>query len=172
MVTHHIAFAVDVGYSKIYASSVLSLYGLLFVCGSLTGMVSDRIGREALMTIATIAAISGITVLTLVVDTSQPWMLYYYAAALGLGQGMMAPTIAATVTDIFQGPKVGTTIGFIWFTFAIGGAIGPWLGGWIFETTGSYLPAFVLAIALFAVGCTAIWLAGPRQIRGRICSDS
>jgi MFS family permease len=172
MVTHHVAFAVDVGYSKIYASSVLSLYGLLFVCGSLSGMVSDRIGREASMTIATIAAISGITVLIQVVDTSQPWMLYYYAAALGLGQGMMAPTIAATATDIFQGPKVGTTIGFIWFTFAIGGAIGPWLGGWIFETTGSYLPAFVLAIALFAVGCTAIWLAGPRQIRGQICSDS
>lgn len=172
MVTHHVAFAVDVGYSKIYASSVLSLYGLLFVCGSLSGMVSDRIGREASMTIATIAAISGITVLTLVVDTSQPWMLYYYAAALGLGQGMMAPTIAATVTDIFQGPKVGTTIGFIWFTFGIGGAIGPWLGGWIFETTGSYLPAFIVAIVLFAVSCVAIWLAAPRQIRGQIRSDS
>lgn len=172
MVTHHVAFAVDVGYSKIYASSVLSLYGLLFVCGSLSGMVSDRIGREASMTIATIAAISGITVLTLVVDTSQPWMLYYYAAALGLGQGMMAPTIAATATDIFQGPKVGTTIGFIWFTFGIGGAIGPWLGGWIFETTGSYLPAFIVAIVLFAVSCVAIWLAGPRQIRGQIRSDS
>jgi len=172
MVTHHVAFAVDVGYSKIYASSVLSLYGLLFICGSLSGMVSDRIGREASMTIATISAISGITVLTLVVDTSQPWMLYYYAAALGLGQGMMAPTIAATATDIFQGPKVGATIGFIWFTFAIGGAIGPWLGGWIFETIGSYLPAFIVAIVLFAVSCVAIWLAGPRQIRGQIRSDS
>ncbi len=170
MVTHHIAFAVDVGYSKIYASSVLSLYGLLFACGALIGMVSDRIGREALMTIATIVAISGITTLTLIVDTSRPWMLYYYAAALGLGQGMIGPTIAATITDIFQGPKVGTTIGFIWFTFAIGGALGPWFGGWIFENTGNYLPAFFLAIALFAVSCTAIWLAGPRQIRGRVRS--
>ena len=96
MVTHHVAFAVDVGYSKIYASSVLSLYGLLFACGSLAAMVSDRIGREVSMTIATISAISGITVLMLVVDTSQPWMLYYYAAALGLGwvAGSLKPLVA------------------------------------------------------------------------------
>ena len=171
MVTHHVAFAVDIGYSEVYASSVLSLYGILFTCGSLAGMVSDRIGRETSMTIATISAISGIIVLMLAVDTSQPWMLYYYAAALGFGQGMMAPVVAATATDIFQGPKVGATIGFIWFTFAIGGAVGPWLGGWIFENTGSYLPAFILAIALYIVGCTAIWLAGPRQIRGQMRYD-
>jgi len=127
--------------------------------------VSDRIGRESTMTIGTIIGISGIVALMLIKDTSHPWMLYYYAAAFGFSIGMVSPTIAAAATDIFQGQKVGTIIGFIWFGFSVGGTIGPWLGGWIFETTGSYLIAFLVAIVLFAVSCAAIWLAEPRKVR-------
>ena len=163
--THHFAFAIDLGYSSFYASSVLSLFGILFAFGSLAGLISDRIGREVTMTIATIISISGIVVLTLMKDTSRPWMLYYYAIAGGLGFGITAPTIAASATDIFQGPKVGATIGFIWFSFAIGGAIGPWLGGWIFEITNSYLVAFILAAVLYAVACAAVWWTAPRKVR-------
>ena len=165
MVAHHVAFATDLGYSRIYASSVLSLFGVLFSCGSLAGLVSDRIGREPTMTISTIIGMSGILVLMLIKDTSQPWMLYYYSIALGFGQGMTAPTIATSITDIFQGPKVGAVIGFIWFSFAIGGSIGPWLGGWIFEFTNSYLVAFLVAMAFNAVACAAIWWAAPRKVR-------
>jgi len=165
MVAHHVAFAIDLGYSGIYASSVLSLFGILFSCGSLAGLISDRIGREPTMTIAAIIGTSGIFVLTVMKHTSQPWMLYYYAIALGFDLGMAAPTIAATATDIFQGPKVGATIGFIWFSFAVGGFIGPWLGGWIFEFTKSYLVAFIVAMVLHAIACAAIWLAAPRKVR-------
>ncbi len=171
MVTHHIAFAMDIGYSKTYAASVISLLGILFAFGSLAGFVSDRIGREPTMTIGTIIGISGILVLTLIEDTSHPWKLYYYAIAMGIGLGITAPTIAASVTDIFQGPKVGAIIGFVWFSFAIGGTIGPWLGGWIFEYTKEYMVAFFVAMILYALGCAAIWWAAPRKIRpvsGRI----
>ena len=165
MVTHHIAFAMDLGFSKFYASSVLSLFGVLFVFGSLAGLVSDWIGREFSMMIATTIGISGILVLTLITDTSRPWMLYYYALALGFGLGMTGPLIAASITDIFQGPKVGTVIGFVWFSFSVGGFIGPWFGGWIFELTHSYQVAFNVAMAVYALGCTAIWLAAPRKVR-------
>lgn len=165
MVAHHVAFAIDMGYSKTFASSVLSLFGILFALGSLAGLVSDRIGREWTMTIGTIVGISGIFVLTLVKDDSQTWMLYYYAVALGLGLGMTSPTIAAAATDIFQGPKVGAIIGFVWFSFSMGGTIGPWLGGWIFEFTDSYVVAFIVAMVLFAVSCGAIWWAAPRKVR-------
>ena len=165
MATHHIAFAIDLGYSKIYASSVLSLFGILYACGSFAAALSDRIGREPTITISTIIGFSGLFVLTIMKDTSQPWMLYYYAIAYGFGYGMVAPTIAASATDVFQGPKVGTIIGFIWFSFAVGGSIGPWLGGWIFELTDSYLAAFILAMTLYAMGSAAIWWAAPRKVR-------
>ena len=165
LVTHHIAFAMDLGYSKSYASAVLSLFGAMFAFGSLTGLVSDWIGRETTMTIGTVIGISGILVLTLIKDTSRPWMLYYYALTVGFGIGLLGPIIAASVTDIFQGPKVGVIIGFVWFSFAVGGSIGPWLGGWIFEFTDNYQAAFIVAMMMYAIGCAAIWLAAPRKVR-------
>ena len=165
LLAHHVAFAIDVGYSSIYASSVLALYGFLCSGGSLVSLMSDRIGRENTMTIGTIMGISGIITLMFIQDTSHPWMLYYYAAAFGFGLGIVSPTIAAAATDIFQGAKVGTIIGFVWFGFSVGGTIGPWLGGWIFETTGSYLIAFIVAAVLFAISCAAVWLAEPRKVR-------
>lgn len=173
MVTHHVAFATDMGFTEIYASSVLALFGVFLAIGSVSAFVSDHIGREPTMTLGTICGVSGIVVLTLVRDTSQPWMLYYYALAFGLGTGLTTPTIAATATDIFQGRRVGTTIGFMWFSFAVGGSIGPWLGGWIFEVFHSYRGAFVVAAAWYVVACIAIWFAAPRKVRvvpGRLSS--
>ncbi len=165
MVAHHVAFAIDLGYSKIYASSVLSLFGVAFAFGSLAASVSDRIGRESTMTISAIIGISGICVLMFMKNTSDSWMLYYYAIAFGLGNGLSAPTIPAVITDIFQGPRVGATIGFVWFSFAVGGAIGPWLGGWIFELVQDYEIAFLVAIGWYAVSAAAIWGASPRKVR-------
>lgn len=165
LIAHQVVFAVDVGFSKIFASSVLALSGIMFAFGSLAGLISDRIGRELTITFGTAIGISGIIVLVLIPDASHPWMLYYYATTIGIANGLSAPTIAAAITDIFQGPKVGLTIGAIWLGFAFGGAIGPWLGGWLFELTGNYFLAFTVAIILFLVACAAIWLAAPRKVR-------
>jgi MFS family permease len=163
--THHVAYAIDAGYSKIYASSVLSLFGIVSAFASLAGLVSDRIGREFTLTIGTLIGISGIIVLMLIRDPSHPWMLYYYTLSVGIGRGLCSPTIAAAITDIFQGPRVGSVMGAIWFFFSVGGAIGPWLGGWLFELNGNYLQAFIVAMVLWALGCGAIWLAAPRKVR-------
>jgi MFS family permease len=165
MATHHVAFAVDAGYSKMYASSVLSLFGIVSAFASFAGMVSDRIGREITLTIGTVLGISGIIVLMLIRDASHPWMLYYYTLSLGIGRGLFSPTLAAAITDIFQGPRVGSIMGAIWLCFSVGGAIGPWLGGWLFELSCNYMGAFSVAIALFGLACAAIWLAAPRNVR-------
>jgi len=165
LMAHHVAFAIDMGYPKIYASSVLSLFGLTYAFGSLGSQVSDRIGREITITIGTVIGISGMIILMLIQDATRPWMLYYYAIAVGVSNGLCSPTIAASMTDIFQGRKVGAIVGAFWFAFAMGGTIGPWLGGWLFELNGNYFLAFFVAMALFAVACVAIWLAAPRKVR-------
>ena len=114
---------------------------------------------------ATVIGVSAIVVLMLMSDTAHPWMLYYYAIAMGLGTGMTLPLVAASVTDVFQGRRVGVVIGFVWLSFALGGAIGPWLAGWVFELTGSYLPAFSISLGMFVVGCIAVWTSAPRKVR-------
>ncbi len=165
LLAHQVAFAVDMGYSKLYASAVLSLFGLTYALGSLGSLVSDRIGREVTILLATAIGISGMIVLMFIRDASQPWMLYYFSISLGVSNGLCSPTIAAAVTDIFQGPRVGSIVGAVWFAFAMGGTIGPWLGGWLFEMTGNYFLAFLVATVLFAVAGAAIWVAAPRKVR-------
>ena len=165
LLAHQVAFAIDMGYSKLYAASVLSLFGLTYAIGSLGSLISDRIGREVTITLATAIGISGMIVLMFIRDASQPWMLYYFSISLGVANGLCAPTIAAALTDIFQGPRVGPIVGAVWFAFAVGGTIGPWLGGWLFEMTGDYFLAFLVATVLFAVAGAAIWLAAPRKVR-------
>jgi MFS family permease len=165
MVTHHVAFAIDLGYSSVQVSSILSLFGVMFSLGSLAGFICDRIGRELTMTAAMLICLSGVLAIIIMEKNLSLWMLGYYAMAFGFGLGMTNPVIAAATTDIFQGPAVGTIIGFVWFSFAIGGTIGPWLGGWIFEFTGSYVVAFILAMIFCVVSCSALWLAAPRKAR-------
>jgi MFS family permease len=165
MFTHHIAFAEDVGYSKIYASSVLSVVGIMMAIGALMGFISDRIGREVTFTISTFLLVSGIIAMMLITDASAPWLLYLYSILFGFGLGLGIPALAAAVTDIFQGRRAGATIGFVWFMFAVGGTIGPWLGGVIFEVNGSYLVAFILSAVMSVISCVALWIAAPRQIR-------
>ena len=165
IVTHQIAFAIDVGYDRLYASAVLSLSGWMFCLGALSSMISDRIGREATITIGLAAVISSTIVLLMIKDAERHWMLYYFATAFGYGFGMCAPVVAATVTDIFQGPRVGATLGFIWFSFSIGGTIGPWIGGMLFELSDNYRLAFITSGVLFCLGGWAVWMAAPRKIR-------
>lgn len=160
---HHIAFAEDVGYSKLYASSVLTLIGVMMSVGAIGGIVSDRIGREVTFSISTALSVAGILIIMLIRDTSQPWMLYAYSVCFGLGIGLSIPVLAASVTDLFQGKNAGGAIGFVWFSFAVGGGIGPWLGGVLFEIGESYTIAFLISAIMLILGCIAMWLAAPRQ---------
>ena len=165
LVTHQVAFALDVGYERLYASTVVSLSGWTFCLGALCSMISDRIGREPTMTLGMGFCISSVVVLLMIKDASQPWMLYYYSIAFGFGLGMCAPVVAATITDLFQGPRVGATVGSVWFCFAMGGTVGPWLGGFLFEVGGDYTLAFIIAGIFLALSAVSIWLAAPRKVR-------
>lgn len=165
MVTHQIAFAVDMGHSRLYASAVMSLGGPAFCVGCLVSLASDRFGREWPITVGSLLAIVGILALLLVEGAGRPWLLHFYAIFFGIGFGMCVPLVAASTTDIFQGPGAGATIGAVWFCFAMGGALGPWLGGWLFEYFGNYDAAFIVAAVAQAAGCLAVWLAAPRKVR-------
>lgn len=167
LMAHNVAFAVDLGIPRMRVSAILSLVGVAYLGGALLAPISDRIGREVTITLAALAGLSGILALILIKEASLEWLLYFHALAFGFGNGLGSPTIAAAVTDIFQGPRVGPVIGSIWLCFAVGGCIGPWLGGWVFEFLGDYRWAFLMAMAWHGIACLAVWGAAPRKARVR-----
>ena len=139
----------------------------LLLTGQLSGFVSDWIGREKTGTIATSIAVIALWALLSVKDTEQPWLLYVYAVGFGYGIGLFSPTMFASAADIFYDKHYGAVVGFLLAGMGAGGGIGPWLGGYLFDLTGSYRIAFLMCIGCISVACLLLWLAAPRKAARR-----
>jgi MFS family permease len=163
VITHQVKFAEDVGYSSTFAASIFALYGICLVGGTLSAGISDLIGRERTVTFSCTLMLTALIALASVKDTSQPWLLYMFAICFGYGGGFFTPTMTAGAADIFHGRHFGSIAGILLTGMGIGGAIGPWLGGFIHDVTGSYTSAFFLSMGAFAIACVAFWLAAPRN---------
>jgi len=160
---HQVKFAEDMGYSSLFAASIFALFGIFMVAGQLSSSISDWIGREKTITLATTLAIGALVALVSVRDASHPWLLYVYATCFGYGAGLYSPTIVAGMADLFHGRHFGAIAGLLLTGMGIGATIGPWLGGYIYDISGSYISAFVFCMVCFSVACLAFWIAAPRH---------
>jgi len=136
IVTHQIAHAVDVGYSKVFAASIFGLMGVVSIGGRIMfGYLADVMNRQLVFTWVQIISALGIFALLALHDASMPWLLYVYAVCYGLGQGSRALVLSAISADIFHGKHFGAIFGYFTFSIGLGGAVGAWLGGFLFDMT-------------------------------------
>jgi MFS family permease len=163
VLAHQVKFAEDVGFSSMLAASVFALFGFVSIAGQLCSSISDKIGREMTLAISVVIGICGLVALLLVRDASQLWLLYVYAICFGFATGVFSPVMIVGTGDIFRGRNIGTLTALLMTGSGIGGAIGPWLGGFIYDKVHSYQVAFIIAIIAYAVGGFAFWLAAPRK---------
>lgn len=145
------------------SATILALFGVSTIAGLASASLSDWIGREKTVTLSSVLAIGALLALVFARDTSHPWMLYVYAISFGYGVGLFWPTIQAGTADIFYGRHFGAIVGLLQVGTGVGGAIGPWLGGYLYDRTGSYNTAFILCMIFFGLACIAYWVAAPRQ---------
>ena len=156
---HQLAFAVTMGFDKLYAAGVLGLGACLSLPGViLTGVLSDYIGRELSAVVTYGTSIFGVACAMLITGPDQHLLLWLHACFFGLTWGARGPAITAKTADLFPGPRLGTILGAITIGTGIGSAAGSWLAGWIFDTTGSYQVAFGLSIFFYACGSVAFWM--------------
>ena len=163
ILAHQVRFVEDAGYSSGFAASVFALFGLSMIAGQVSASISDRIGREPTIAFSAVLAIGALAVLLSVKDASQPWLLYVHSVALGLGAGLYAPTSVAAMADIFHGRHFGAIAGVLLTGQGLGGAIGPWLGGHIYDISGSYTTAFVISMVAYGLAAIALFIAAPRK---------
>lgn len=158
MNTHMVAYAIGHGIAAGQAAAALGAVSLVSLGGRLlTGWLSDRIGRAPALTITYTSAAVGVGCLVGLAATGSPLWLVLYVLFYGLAQGSSGIVASARAADVFAGPSFGAIYG--WLTLAAGPAeaLGAWLGGGIFDATGSYLPAFALVVAALVAGIVAIW---------------
>ena len=167
IITHQIAHAIDVGFAKVFAASIFGLMGVISIFGRLLfGYLSDLIRREVVFTWVQVISAFGIFALIAMRNDSQAWLLYAYAVCYGLGQGSRALVLSAISADIFHGKHFGAIFGYFTFSIGLGGAIGAWLGGFLFDRTQSYVIPFWVSLACLVISVFIV-LASRRIVKAQ-----
>jgi MFS family permease len=165
---HQLAFAVDIGFDKLYAAEVLGAGAFLAVPGIIvTGTLSDYIGREWSAILAYGISILGVVFALFITSPDQHLLLWLHACFFGLTWGARGPAITAKTADLFPGRQLGTILGVITIGTGLGSALGSWGAGFIYDMSGSYRVAFIASIVSYAAGVVAFWALRRPPARAR-----
>ncbi len=161
---HQLAFAVDVGFDKLYAATVLGMGSFLSIPGIIvTGTVSDYVGREISAMLTYGVSIAGTACALLITGPDQHLLLWLFACLFGLTWGARGPAVTAKAADLFPGRQLGAILGVITIGSGLGAGLGAWGAGFIFDMSGSYKLAFTLSMIAYALGCLAFWALRDRK---------
>jgi MFS family permease len=132
----------DGGFAAVHASVVFALVGVCITAGGvLLGRLSDRVGRRAAMT----GAYVGMTAAILLVPIgAEPWAALS-AVLFGLAMSGAPAVLAAHLADFLDPRRFAAAFGAVTLVFGAAQLVGPQLGGWIADRTGSFLTAFLVA---------------------------
>ena len=141
------------------AAGALTLLGAGNTAGrALMGGISDKLGRK--QTLILCYALQGV-VLFGFLGVSKVWMLYIVTGLLGLCYGGYAAVFAPLVGEFFGLAHSGKLIGIYMTVGVFSGVLGPALAGWLFDVTGTYEVAFIIAGALALAAVALVLVSKP-----------
>ncbi len=151
---HMITHAIDHGVSAMAATTVLSVAGLASLGGRIVcGLIADRIGAQRMLLIGlTMQAVA----VSLYVFTNSLGSFYALAILFGFSYGGVMPLYAILIREYFGARIMGTTFGAVSAVSTLGMALGPWAGGFFYDSLGGY---FWLYMGSFGIGLGAVAIA-------------
>jgi MFS family permease len=162
---HQTKYLIEIGYSDIEAAFALGLVGFAGVLSQIyLGHLSDRIGREWVWSISTLGFMISCYLLLEMEATPSLIMMYTMVILQGIGYGL-ATVYGSMPADVFQGKGYGVIFGTISTMALVGGAVGPWLTGLLYDNSGNYHLAFHVIIGMSALSIFSVWIAAPRKRR-------
>ena len=139
-----------------YAGWSLAMLGLFNIVGSLS--IGWAMGRWRLKSLLSMLyAARGLSVLAFLLAPKTGGVMLLFAAAMGVTFLSTVPPTAGLVAKFFGTRHMATLFGLVLLTHQVGGFLGAWLGGKVFEANGNYDLVWYLDIAL-AVGAALIHL--------------
>ena len=147
---HLPSFLKDKGLSPQVAGYALALIGLFNVFGTyIAGSLGQKMAKRKIL--ATIYFSRAVVITVFLMLPISPATVYVFAAIMGFLWLSTVPPTNALVAQIFGIQHLSMLSGFVFFSHQIGSFLGVWLGGYLYDRTGSYNVVWLIAIALGVV---------------------
>jgi len=140
----------EMGVSSLSAGRIFAILGIFSIfCGVIYGWISDVLGRRYGLMIAYLTLALSYFVFAFWNDYTG---FYVSAIVFGIASFSIPTIMAAASGDTVGGRLAPAGLGFITLFFGIGQALGPLIGGWIKDATGTFTYAFILCAAVSLLG--------------------
>jgi MFS family permease len=150
--------------SALVGATVVGIVGVASVAGKAGwGTLSDRVGREPTYSLAFACVALSVGVLALAGAHPRTLLPYAYAVLIGVGYAVTAPLTPAISSDLFGGPQFPRIFGMLHLANSLGGALGAWVAGLIFDATGGYALALPIAAGMAVLAPALLWAVAPRR---------
>ena len=145
--THLPAYLGDLGMAPIVASVALMLVGLFNIFGSLgCGWLGDRCSKKN--SLLWFYLLRSVVIAGFVLLPASPASAIVFGALIGFLWLGTVPLTSGLVAVFFGARHMSMLYGIVFVSHQLGSALGAWLSGYLYEQTGSYDSAWMLAIAL------------------------
>ena len=153
---HMVSYAIVCGAAPLAATTVFSTAGLGGLAGRIVlGLLADRVGAKQVLIAGLAAQASAIILYNF---THELASLYALSLFFGFAYGGVMPLYAILIRQYFGARIMGAAFGAATMVSAVGMAIGPVAGGWIFDEFASYTwlyaGSFAIAIGALAIAIT------------------
>ncbi len=137
MTTHFPAYVTDIGLPSQVGAYALSIVGLVNIAGAfLAGAVGQRFSKKS--SLAVIYFGRAVVIAGLLMAPVSEITIYVFAFTMGFFWLSTVPLTTAIVGQIFGLKFMATLFGVVFFSHQVGSFLGVWLGGVLYDRTGSY----------------------------------
>ena len=144
---HMPSYLKDQGLEPQVAGTALALIGLFNILGTYAAGSLGQYWPKNLI-LSGIYTARGLFISAFVLMPVTPTTVYLFAAAMGLLWLSTVPVTNAVIAQIFGVSHLSMLSGFVFMSHQFGSYLGVWLGGWVYDRTGSYDQVWYLCIGL------------------------
>lgn len=153
---HLPAYLVDQQLPAHVGTTVLALVGLFNVFGTYTaGMLGSCYSKPRLLT--GLYLVRGVVIVAFLWAPLSEWTAYAFGMAMGFLWLSTVPLTNGTVATLFGVRNLSMLGGIVFLFHQIGSFFGGWLGGWLYDRTGSYELVWQICVGLSLMAALLNW---------------